>query len=1330
MLVTRHRTGALAVTAALLLVLVMPAVVLAAAPVAADDGYNVAEDDSLAVAAPGVLANDTDADLDPLTAVKDTNPTDGNVTLGADGSFTYTPDPDFAGTDSFTYHVEAGGESSNTATVTITVSPVNDAPVAVANSYSTPEDVPRVVAAPGVLGNDSDPDPGNSLTAAAVSQPSHGTLSLGADGGFTYTPAANYNGPDSFTYRANDGTVNSNIVTVSLTITAVNDAPTVVGDAYTTNEDVALNRNQAATALLANDSDVEGDAFTAISVTQPSHGSVSMFDPDGTFRYTPNANYNGTDTFTYRATDGTTQSAPATVTITVNPVNDIPVAVGDAYTTPEDVQLIVSAPGVLTNDSDVDGQALTATVVTQPSHGTLSLSTTGGFTYTPAANYNGADSFTYRANDGTANSNTVTVSLTITAVSDAPTATDDTGTTNEDTPLVVGAPGVLSNDSDPEGLGLTASVVGQPAHGTLTLNANGGYTYTPTSNYNGSDSFTYRANSASTPSNTATVSLTITAVNDPPVAGADTGTINEDTSLVVAAPGVLSNDTDVDSVALTAGVVVGPAHGTLTLNANGGYTYTPTANYSGADSFTYRASDGSALSNTVTVTLTVTPINDPPVAVADTRTTNEDTVLSGATVLGNDSDPDSGTITAVLDSQPARGTLVLNANGTFTYTPLLNDNGSVSFSYHASDGTLSSNTVSVAITITAVNDAPVAVADSATTAEDNALVVAAPGLRSNDTDVDTALASLVASIVSQPVHGTAVVNGNGSYTFTPTLNYNGPDSFTYRVFDGAAFSSAGTVTLTVTPVNDAPVASSDAYSASEDVPLVVAAASGVLADDTDVDSASLTAALVVGPTHGTLAFQATGGFSYTPALDYHGPDSFTYRASDGSLQSGVTLVTLTVASVNDPPTFVLGPNPTVAEDSGIASYPNFLSGIDPGPADESGQTVTVAPLQVATPLLFSQQPAIDGAGKLTFKPAANRTGSSLVTVTATDNGGTANGGDDTGSQTFTIFVSGSNDPPTANSDSYGTQPDDDGPRIEAGIVTSLDVLANDFTAPDLGETLTIVGVTKPGHGTVSIAPGGSSLNYRSTKGYAGSDSFVYTISDGVYTDTARVFLTIADTLAPTLGSQTFRFPTGAKLTFPVKVKLGWSASDPGSGVKSYDVRQSTNGGASWTMIYFATTATSATRSFAFGTHYTYQFRARDKGGRRSGWSAPVSFTPARYQESTALATYSSNWKSATISSASGNHTKFAKGSGALSTFSFTGRAVSLVAPRSSWRGKADIRVDGVLVATVNLYRTSTDARHHVWSRSWGAVGPHVVTVTVRGTIGHPRFDVDAWTDLK
>ena len=195
---------------------------------------------------------------------------------------------------------------------------------------------------------------------------------------------------------------------------------------------------------------------------------------------------------------------------------------------------------------------------------------------------------------------------------------------------------------------------------------------------------------------------------------------------------------------------------------------------------------------------------------------------------------------------------------------------------------------------------------------------------------------------------------------------------------------------------------------------------------------------------------------------------------------------------------------------------------------------------------------------------------------------------------------------------------------------------------------------------------------------------MHTISDSVH-GYRKGLPTIADTLAPVLASD-IRFDTSAN---DIDGQVGWLVRQrPGSGVSPTTCARAQQGRL-WTMIYGATTATSATRSLAFGAHYTYQFRARDKGGRRSGWSSPFTFTPARYQESTSLAAYSSSWKPATISSASGNHTKYAKGSGAVSTFSFTGRAVSLVAPRSSSRGKADIRVDGVVVATVNLYRSST-----------------------------------------
>src|SRR5207237_31184 len=201
--------------------------------------------------------------------------------------------------------------------------------------------------------------------------------------------------------------------------TAGNDAQAATNDADTTNEDTAL--NVAAADVLGNDSDVDGDALTAILVSSPAHGSVTL-NANGSVTYTPAANFNGGDSFTYKANDGTVDSNVATVSITVAAVNDAPVAVNDSYTPTEDTALPIARPGDRGNDTDVDGKPLTATVVTLPTRRTSDLNANGSVTYTPAANFNGSDSFTYKANDGTADSNVATVSITVAAVNDAPVA--------------------------------------------------------------------------------------------------------------------------------------------------------------------------------------------------------------------------------------------------------------------------------------------------------------------------------------------------------------------------------------------------------------------------------------------------------------------------------------------------------------------------------------------------------------------------------------------------------------------------------------------------------------------------------------------------------------------------------------------------------------------------------------------------------------------------------------------------------------------------------------------------------------------------------------------
>jgi uncharacterized repeat protein (TIGR01451 family) len=280
-----------------------------------------------------------------------------------------------------------------------------------------------------------------------------------------------------------------------------------------------------------------------------------------------------------------------------------------------------------------------------------------------------------------------------------PVAVSDSYTASKNNPLTVAAAsGVLANDTDPDGDLLHAILDFAPAHGTLVLNPDGAFTYTPAQGYTGTDIFTYvAADSAGNVSNVATVFLTVT--DQAPVANNDSYAATENTSLTISAPGVLGNDTDPNGDALTAVLVSGPAHGTLTLSADGSFTYTPAPGYTGSDSFTYKANDGTLDSNVATVSLTVS--NSPPVASNDSYSGPSDATLTviAPGVLANDSDVDGDSLSAVLVSGPAHGTLTLNADGSFSYRPAPGYFGSDSFTYKANDGTFDSNVATVSLTI-------------------------------------------------------------------------------------------------------------------------------------------------------------------------------------------------------------------------------------------------------------------------------------------------------------------------------------------------------------------------------------------------------------------------------------------------------------------------------------------------------------------------------------------------------------------------------------------------------------------------------------------------------
>ena len=448
-----------------------------------------------------------------------------------------------------------------------------------------------------VLGNDSDVD-GDALTVTAASTPANGTVVINADNTVTYTAAANFSGTDSFTYTISDGNGGTASASATVTVTNVNDAPVAGDDAYTVAEDSAANL----LSVLDNDSDIDGDALTVTGITQPAAGAGTVVNNGSSVSYTPDANFNGPATFSYIVSDGNGLTTTANVTVTVNAVNDAPVAVNDAASTDNVTPVSVN---VLGNDSDIDGDALTVTAASTPANGTVVINADNTVTYTAAANFSGTDSFAYTISDGNGGTASATATVTVTNVNDAPVAGDDAYTVAEDS--AANLLSVLDNDSDIDGDALTVTGITQPAAGAGTVVNNGSsVSYTPAANFNGNATFSYTINDGNGLTTTANVTVTVNAVNDAPVAVGDAASTDNVTPVSI---NVLGNDSDVDGDALMVTAATAPAIGTVVVIADNTITYTAATGFSGTDSFTYSVSDGNGGNATASVTVNVVAAN-------------------------------------------------------------------------------------------------------------------------------------------------------------------------------------------------------------------------------------------------------------------------------------------------------------------------------------------------------------------------------------------------------------------------------------------------------------------------------------------------------------------------------------------------------------------------------------------------------------------------------------------------------------------------------------------------------------------------------------------------
>ncbi|MDH3249446.1 MAG: Ig-like domain-containing protein, partial [Acidimicrobiia bacterium] len=546
--------------------------------------------------------------LNPATLTILSGPAHGSVVNNLDGTVTYTSNTDYSGPDSLTYQICDAVGLCDTATVGITVTGVNDPPVANPDVVSTPEDVPVTI---NVVANDTDPD-GN-LDAGSVNVtagPGNGTATANGDGTITYTPNANYSGPDSFSYEVCDTDLACSVTTatVTTTVVAVDDTPTASDDTVSATEDTDTIWN-----LALNDSDVDGDLdpTTLAVLTGPANGTL-VNNGDGTVTYTPDLDFTGPDALTYQICDGAGLCDTASVSITVDPVDDPPVANPDSASTPEDVPTTID---VTFNDTDPDGDLdpASVTIITGPSNGTAVPNGDGTVTYTPAADYNGPDGFTYQVCDATALCSTSTFSVTVTPTPDAPFATDDSVSTAEDHSATWD---VTANDTDLDNDLVPSSVTIQayPNHGSVSVDpATGEIRYRPDADYNGPDSFTYQVCDTTGECDTATVTIRVSARNDAPVAEDDVLVVAEDSGGGVI---VIANDHDIDSILSTAGITIltQPSHGTATVDpSTGTITYVPDPDFHGEDVIEYQVCDPDSACDVAEIRVTVTPVNDPPV---------------------------------------------------------------------------------------------------------------------------------------------------------------------------------------------------------------------------------------------------------------------------------------------------------------------------------------------------------------------------------------------------------------------------------------------------------------------------------------------------------------------------------------------------------------------------------------------------------------------------------------------------------------------------------------------------------------------------------------------
>ena len=973
------------------------------------------------------------------------------------------------------------------------------------------------------------------LSITSVGQPEHGQVSLQThldDQGRAVTevlfaPDPDFHGTASFTYTVADQYGLSRSAIATLQIAAVNDLPVTSNESAQGDEDTGLVFDAA--QLLANDWDpdqaTDGQTLSISRVGDAQHGTAWM-DLQGNVRFAPDANYHGPAQLTYWVSDSAGGETPATVSLVIAGTNDIPVAVGESATGDEDIGLVFTQGQLLANDSDpdtaTDGQVLYVSRVEGAQHGTVWMDAQGNVRFAPEADYHGLAQFNYWVDDGAGGQSMATVRIALTAVNDAPVTANESATGVEDVGIVFAASQLLANDFDPDtatdNQSIHISRVGDAQNGVVWLDAQGNVRFDPNADYHGPATFNYWVADDAGLETIASVNLVIASVNDLPVVNGEQLNSDEDVVLLFAPSVLLANDTDADGDPLGISAVGNAAHGTVAL-VGGQVQFTPEANYNGIAQFDYTVSDGNGGTVTGTVVLSLAPINDAPEVHDDQLgTTPEGTPLhiSFASLLGNDTDPDTGdTLTIDAVGSATHGSVAI-VNGEVVFTPTAAYHGPASFVYRVVDGSGVQSTGLVTFNVSGVNDMPVAVGETIYSTEDTTLVISTAALLQNDTDPDIATDGQVLSVVavSNAQGGTATLLGNGTVEFVPYADFYGNASFVYTISDGVGGTAQATATIVVANVNDAPIATGETVSGQAGQVLTISAGA-LLQNEYDSDNTISQLAInsVQSGVGGTVALNGSGDVVFTPAVGFTGTATFTYTVRDpsGEVSNSVTTSIVLSALPNTSPT-VQGEIVTGSSEDAVFHIPRTTLLANDSDAEDANSLLSIVLVGSAT----NGTVALDGNGDIVFTPNANFNGNASFYYQVRDSQGAASA-----TVQAVIPVAAVNDLPVAADDQFQTYKNST-MTIGFGQLTG-----NDSDVD--GDTLTVGGVRNASHGSVSIV--GGNVQFIPTAGFTGAASFEYLSDDGHGGQTwatAQVTVSNPPNLYPSMTvTYTNFYPTGS-----------------------------------------------------------------------------------------------------------------------------------------------------------------------------------------------------------